>query len=414
MTILPIWFFVAITLIGFAFEVVLELINLQYRKTKLPPILSDVYNDEAYNKQQNYELVTTRFSLVKNILSTFLFALLLLYGFFGWLHSFVLQLNYVPVFTSLIFFLIIILATKILSLPFSLYFTFVIESRFGFNKTAPKLFVVDQFKSMLISLVVGGVLLFLITLLFYSMGKWFWLFALFVMFVFSIIANLLYPKIIIPLFNKMIHLEDGNLRKLIIDFAEKVKFPISKVFVIDGSKRSTKANAFFTGFGRSRRVVIYDTLIAKLNEREVLAVVAHEVGHYRKKHLWINFALGIFQSACFLFLFNLLSYSFDVSSTLGFTSSDGPLFHLSVISFGIIFSPLGMILGIFTNSLSRRMELQADDFAKQNGFRHELVSGLKKLASENLTNLTPHPAYVLVNYSHPPLNDRLRLLMEDN
>jgi STE24 endopeptidase len=414
MTIIPIWIFVGIVLTNFTFDTVLELLNLKHRKSKLPPFVADIFNEEAYIKQQSYELATTRFSLFQSILSTFVIVFLLLFGFFGWLHSFVVELNYIPIFTSLIFFLILFIASKILSLPFSLYSTFVIENRFGFNKTTPKLFVLDQLKSMLLSLAIGGVLLFVITLLFYSMGRWFWLFALFVMIMFSIIANLLYPKIIIPIFNKMLPLDDGSLRKLIIDFAEKVKFPINKVFVIDGSKRSTKANAFFAGFGRSRRVVIYDTLLAKLNEREVLAVVAHEVGHYLKKHLWFNLGLGILQSACFLYLFNLLSYSFDVSSTLGFTSSDGPLFHLSLISFGIIFSPLGMILGIITNSLSRRMERQADAFAMQNGFKDELISGLKKLATENLTNLTPHPLYVLVHYSHPPLNERLRVLIGEN
>jgi STE24 endopeptidase len=410
MTSISVWFFVGIAIISLAFETLLELINLKNRKSKPAPLVADIFNEEAYNKQQNYELVTTRFSLLMSALSNLVVVLLLLFGFFGWLHGFVALLNFNPVFTSLVFFFVLLLATKILSLPFSLYSTFVIEKRFGFNKTTLKLFVSDQFKSLLLSIVIGGVLLFVISFLFYSMGKWFWLFALLVMVIFSIIANLFYTRIIIPIFNKMMPLEEGSLRRLIIDFSEKVGFSINSVFVIDGSKRSTKANAFFSGFGRNRRIVIYDTLMEKLNEKEVLAVVAHEVGHYKKKHLWINLTLGIIQSSIFLYLFNLLSYSLDVSGSLGYTAIDGPIFHLTIIGFGILFSPLGSLLGIFTNGLSRRMEFQADNFAKQNSLNEELVSGLKKLAKENLSNLTPHPLYVFVHYSHPPLDERLKKL----
>jgi STE24 endopeptidase len=399
-------------LFGYVFELILDILNISHKNKPIPPQVADVYSDEAYAKQQKYEKVTTQFSIFQGVISTSIIVMLLVFGVFGWLHGTIAELGFGKTPATLLFFGVILLVSKVFSLPFSIYGTFVIEERFGFNRITPKLFIIDSLKSLLLSVVIGGVILFVITWLFYSTGKWFWVLALAVALVFTFIANILYSRVIVPLFNKQEPLKEGSLRDLIFEFAQKVNFPLTKVFVIDGSKRSTKANAYFSGFGKNRRVVLYDTLIEKMSETEVLAVLAHEIGHFRKKHIWINLVIGNVQAGAYLFLFTLLSTKIDVASALGFAGSTEAIFHLSLIGFGILTTPLDLLLSLATNRLSRKMEYQADVFAKQYKLDSELISGLKKLSAENLSNLTPHPAYVFVHYSHPTLVQRIGKLSD--
>ncbi len=332
-------------------------------------------------------------------------------GWLGELHSWVASFEFGAIITTVLFFAIITMVSKVLSLPFTLWGTFAIEEKYGFNRTTPKLFVIDMIKSMLLTAILGGGLLSLITWIFYSTGQWFWIIALGVIVLFSLLANALYSRVIVPLFNKQEPLKEGELLNSIKEFAQKVGFPVNKVFVIDGSKRSTKANAYFSGFGRNRRVVLYDTLLEKMSNDEVLAVLAHEIGHYRKHHIWINLGLGTLQSAVILFIFGKMASSLELSIALGFHEASEPVFHLSLIAFGILFSPIENVLGIITNSLSRKMEYQADGFAQKYGLGISLINGLKKLSAENLSNLTPHPAYVFVNYSHPTLLQRVKKIL---
>ena len=407
-----IWLFIGLVLFGYVFELILDILNISHKNKPIPPQVADVYSDEAYAKQQKYEKVTTQFSIFQGVISTSIIVMLLVFGIFGWLHGTIAELGFGKTPATLLFFGVILLVSKVFSLPFSIYGTFVIEERFGFNRITPKLFIIDSLKSLLLSVVIGGVILFVITWLFYSTGKWFWVLALAVALVFTFIANILYSRVIVPLFNKQEPLKEGSLCDLIFEFAQKVNFPLTKVFVIDGSKRSTKANAYFSGFGKNRRVVLYDTLIEKMSETEVLAVLAHEIGHFRKKHIWINLVIGNVQAGAYLFLFTLLSTKIDVASALGFAGSTEAIFHLSLIGFGILTTPLDLLLSLATNRLSRNMEYQADVFAKQYKLDSELISGLKKLSAENLSNLTPHPAYVFVHYSHPTLVQRIGKLSD--
>ncbi len=394
--------------LNFIFELILDLLNLKYRKQPVPDVLSDVYPPDRYNLQQRYEVETTRFSFLQGSVS-FIGTLLVFYlGWLGLLHEWVISFELGNVLTTLVFFAVIVLVTQILSIPFSLWSTFVIEEKYGFNRITPKLFVIDTIKSLLLLAIIGGGLLALITWIFYATEEWFWIIALGVMVVFSFIANALYSRVIVPLFNKQEPLPEGELLTSIKEFGQKVNFPVKKVFVMDGSKRSTKGNAYFSGFGRNRRVVLFDTLLEKMNNEEVLAVLAHEIGHFRKRHIWINMGLGVFQSAIILYIFGQLAVSTELAVSLGYTEATEPVFHLSLIAFGVLFSPIEHILGLFTNALSRKMEYQADNFAKKHGFGDDLISGLKKLSAENLSNLTPHPAYVFVNYSHPTLLQRVR------
>lgn len=396
-----------IIVLEFIFELILDRLNLNARKQPIPAVLSDVYPPERYNLQQSYKVDTTRFSFFQNAINTFAIVLVLYFGVLGSLHEWLVDFNFGNILTTLIFFAIVGFAGWVASIPFSIWSTFVIEEKYGFNKTTKRLFVTDSIKSLLISFTIAGGILAIIAWVFHNTQEWFWVIALGVMLVFSLLANALYSRVIVPLFNKQQPLQEGELLNAIKEFGLSVNFPVSKVFVIDGSKRSTKANAYFTGFGSNRRVVLYDMLIEKMSTDEIIAVLAHEIGHFRKHHIWINFGLGAIQSAVILYVFGWLAQSVELSYALGYTSASEPVFHLSLVGFGLLFSPIETILGIFTNRLSRSMEYQADAFAAKHGKGDGLISGLKKLSSENLSNLTPHPLYVYVNYSHPTLLQRI-------
>jgi STE24 endopeptidase len=408
------WLFISLIIIGFSFELVLNILNISYRRKSIPDLLKDVYPPDKYELQQKYEAENTKLGFIEKGVEIIIILSVIIFGGFGWLHGWLLRFNFNPLVVTLLFFGIVGIISLAISLPFSIWDTFIIEEKYGFNRTTPKLFTLDILKSIALTVIIGGGILALLTWLFYRTGNWFWILALGAVFVFSLIFNILYSRVIVPLFNKQEPLNEGTLLESIKSFGQQVRFPVSKVFVIDGSKRSTKANAYFSGFGKNRRVVLYDTLIEKMDEGEVLAVIAHEIGHFRKHHIWINIFIGLIQSAIFFYLFSLLANSPDVPSALGFSRGEEPIFHLSLIGFAILFGPLQTIMGLVTNWLSRKMEYQADTFAANYGLGNDLIVSLKKLSSENLSNLTPHPAYVFVNYSHPTLYNRVKNLSAKN
>jgi STE24 endopeptidase len=401
-----------ITVLNFLIEQILDLLNLLYRKQPIPKLINDVYPEERYAIQQNYEVENSKFSFIISTISFVVILIVLYFGILGKLHNYILSFNYGNIVNTLVFFGVVTLVAQLVSLPFSIWKTFVIEEKYGFNKTTPITFFLDLIKSTFLSFIIGGAILAIITWIFYETQQWFWLIALGVIVIFSLLANSLYSRVIVPLFNKQEPLKEGELLDLIKQFGKQANFPVNKVFVIDGSKRSTKSNAYFAGFGRNRRVVLYDTLIEKMTDGEVLAVLAHEIGHYQKKHIWINMGLGILQSAIMLYIFGRLASSIQLPVALGFENATEPIFHLSLVAFVILFSPIEHVLGMFTNVLSRKMEYQADAFATKHNLGQNLVNALKKLSAENLSNLTPHPAYVFVNYSHPTLYQRVKKIFQ--
>jgi STE24 endopeptidase len=332
---------------------------------------------------------------------------MLMLGGFAFLDQQVSQLSENSILISLLFFAALGAGSEILSIPFSVYATFVIEERFGFNKTSVKTFILDKLKGWLLAIIIGGGLLSLIIWIYTVSGSWFWVIAWGVISGFMIFMSMFYSNLIVPLFNKQTPLQEGELRDAIETFSQKVGFKLKNIYVIDNSKRSTKANAYFTGLGAKKRIVLYDTLIEDHTTEELVAVLAHEIGHYKKKHTTSGLIISVLQTGLMLFILSLFISKPVLSQALG---AEDASFHMGLIAFGILYSPLSLIIGLITNTVSRRNEYAADRFAGINYKASALIDALKKLSVNNLSNLRPHPAYVFFYYSHPPLLKRLAAL----
>ncbi|MDC6468361.1 M48 family metallopeptidase, partial [Flavobacteriaceae bacterium] len=378
-------------------------LNAKHYKDPIPPELSDVYEEEDYLKSQNYKKANDRFSSIASSIS------LVVTLFFFYLDGFAFVDEWARTFSdntiiiALLFFGSIMFASDLLSTPFSYYHTFIIEEKFGFNKTTLKTFLVDKIKGWLMSAILGGLLLSIIIWFYEAVGSNFWLYAWGIIAVFVFFMNMFYARLIVPLFNKQTPLCDGSLKTKIQDYAQKVGFKLDKIVVIDGSKRSTKANAYFSGFGSEKRVTLFDTLIKDLEEEEIVAVLAHEVGHYKRKHILFNLIISILIMGFTFWLLSLFIGNPILSEALNVAS---PSFHIGLIAFGILYSPISELTGLIMNFISRIFEYQADNYAKETFDAAPLISGLKKLNKNSLSNLTPHPAYVFVYYSHPTLLQR--------
>jgi STE24 endopeptidase len=398
---------IAILVINFIVDKVLDHLNAKHFKDALPPELDDVYDNEAYLKSQNYKATNQRFS---NITSTFSFVVTL--GFlwfdgFEFVDQMARSFSNNTISIALIFFGIIMLASDIITTPFSYYKTFVIEEQYGFNKTTKKTFMLDKIKGWIMMIIVGGGILALIIWIYELTQNQFWLYAWAIVTVFSIFMNMFYSRLIVPMFNKQTPLEDGSLRDKISEYASSVGFSLNKIFIIDGSKRSTKANAYFSGFGSEKRVTLYDTLVNDLEEEEIVAVLAHEVGHYKKKHIVFNLISSILLTGLTFYILSLLISKPILSEALGVSTHS---FHIGLVAFGLLYSPISEITGLIMNIMSRKFEYQADDYAKNTYAAEPLISSLKKLSKNSLSNLTPHPAYVFMHYSHPTLLERIKNL----
>jgi STE24 endopeptidase len=393
-----------ILIISFILERILDALNIKYIKPGLPSILKGRYNEEEYSRSQVYEREKSRFGLISSTYSFIIIISFLVLGGFGWLNDIVLSISGSAILQALLFFGIIGFAFDILGIPFEIYATFVIEEKYGFNKTTPRTYVLDKIKSWLLTAIIGGGLLALIVWFYQLTGSFFWIIAWAAISLFTIFMSMFYSDLIVPLFNKQSPLREGEVKTLIEDFAGKNGFSLKGLYEIDGSKRSTKSNAYFTGLGRKKRIVLYDTLINDLSPKEILAVLAHEIGHYKRKHLIIATAIGIIQTGVLLFILSFFLESSIFAEALG---ADEPAFHLSVIVFGILYSPISMILGLLFNHLSRRNEYQADEYAAERELGPDLGNALISMSEKHLSNLTPHPFFVFVNYSHPTLLQRL-------
>lgn len=398
---------IGVLLFAYFLDRILDTLNLKHTLPQLPDELSGIFDAEEYQKSQMYKRDNTRFSFVSSSLSLLVMLLLLFLGGFGWLDARIAPITDQYIVHVLLFFGVLALLSDILTTPFELYDTFVLEERYGFNRTTWKTFLLDKLKGWLLGALIGGGLLALITWIYMLTGTWFWLIALGVVTIFSVFMNMFYSNLIVPLFNKQTPLEEGSLRSLIEDFAQKVGFKLDNIYTMDGSKRSSRANAYFSGLGPKKRIVLFDTLLEDLEEEEIVAVLAHEVGHYKKKHTTSGMLLGILQTALTLYLFSLFVGLDSFSVALGGSSAS---FHLGLIAFGLIYSPVSMLMGLGTNLISRRNEYQADRYARENYNADYMVSSLKKLSKNNLSNLTPHPAFVFFHYSHPTLLQRIRAI----
>ncbi|MFI1770864.1 M48 family metallopeptidase [Thalassobellus citreus] len=395
---------IAIIIINFIVDKILDALNAKHYNDVLPEELQDVYDDTEYKKSQNYKATKYKFGIITSTFSILLTLGFLLFDGFEFIDNMARDYSENPILVALIFFGIIMIGSDILTTPFSYYSTFVIEEKFGFNKTTVKTFFLDKVKGWLMMAIVGGGILALIIWFYQVTGTNFWLYAWVLVAVFSLFMNMFYSKLIVPLFNKQTPLEAGSLRDKIAAYADTVGFKLDKIFVIDGSKRSTKANAYFSGFGSEKRVTLYDTLINDLDEDEIVAVLAHEVGHYKKKHIIFNLFASILLTGLTLFILSLFISNPLLSNALGV---EIPSFHIGLIAFGLLYSPISEITGLIMNLFSRKFEYQADDYAKNTFKAEPLITSLKKLSKNSLSNLTPHKAYVFMHYSHPTLLERI-------
>jgi STE24 endopeptidase len=395
-------------IIGFLLDVAADYYNIKNLKPELPEAFTGVYDEETYKKSQNYLLTQTKFGYIT---STYGLAVLLLFwftgGFFrlniiveGWLVN--------DIFRGIIYIGILITANSILSMPFSIYSTFVIEEKYGFNKTTPKTFILDILKSVALGIVIGVPVLAGVIYILENAGAYAWLYGWFGVSLIGLIIQFIAPRWLMPLFNKFTPLEDGELRNAILDYAGSVKFRVKNIFMMDGSKRSTKSNAFFTGFGKNKRIALFDTLIKKHTTGELVAVLAHEIGHYKKKHVLQGMLIGFLHTGLLFYLLSLFISRQGLFEA--FYLKDMPV-YAGLIFFGMLYSPLELILSIVMNIFSRKNEYEADKFsAETTGKPNYLVDALKKLSKDNLSNLTPHPFYVFLNFSHPPVLERINAL----
>ncbi|MEM9680307.1 MAG: M48 family metallopeptidase, partial [Bacteroidota bacterium] len=386
---------------------VLDALNAKHFSDTIPEELNDVYDEAEYKKSQEYKRTNYRFGIWTSLFSLVLTLVFLFLDGFEYVDTLARGYSDNPIIIALLFFGIVMLGSDIISTPFSYYKTFVIEERFGFNKTTKNTFWLDKLKGLVMMAILGGGILALIVWFYQLTSEQFWLYAWGIVTLFTIFMNMFYSRLIVPLFNKQSPLEDGDLKTKISDYATSVGFSLKKIFIIDGSKRSTKANAYFSGFGSEKRVTLFDTLINDLDEDEIVAVLAHEVGHYKRKHIIFNLTASIVLTGLTLFILSIFISNPLLSNAIGVET---PSFHVGLIAFGLLYSPISEVTGLIMNYISRQFEYQADDYAKTTYQPEPLITSLKKLSKNSLSNLTPHKAYVFMHYSHPTLLDRVRNL----
>jgi STE24 endopeptidase len=401
----------AISVVSYFFDQLLDYINLKAQRTDIPDEVASFYDRPKYLKSLDYHKELTRFSFLSSAFSFIFSFCLLLFGGFGWVDESLRQFTNDPILLSLLFFGVLMLASDILTIPFQLYSTFVIEEKYGFNKTTGKTFLLDKVKGYALAALIGGPLLALLIFLIQSIGPDFWIWFSVIAAVFILFINMFYTSLIVPLFNTLSPLPDGELKSAIEAFSKKVNFPLDNIFVIDGSKRSNKANAFFSGIGKKKKIVLYDTLIARHTTEELVAVLAHEVGHFKKKHIIWGFVLSIVQVTFTLFVLSRMVYNENLSIALG---ASGLSFHLNLIAFTVLFAPISGVTGLFTSMYSRKNEFEADRYASENYSGPALADALKRLSVDSLSNLYPHPLYVFFHYSHPPLLVRLAAINNEH
>jgi len=398
-------------LADYALNLAADLLNLRALRPELPPEFSDVYDAASYRRSQEYTRARTRFGIVTGTVELAVLLVFWALGGFGWLDGLVRGFGWGPVATGLAFIGVLVLAQLLIGLPFRYWSTFVIEERFGFNRATRATFWSDVAKGMALGAVLGGGLLAAVIAFFERFGPGAWVYCWIFLALALVALHFLLPTLILPLFNKFTPLDEGELRDRIVAYADSVGFPLAGLFVIDGSRRSTKANAFFTGFGRNKRVALYDTLIQKQSTGELLAVVAHEIGHYKKKHVVVGMLLSIAHVGL---LFGLLSFFLREEQLFRAFGVAQPSTYAGLVFFALLYTPVELVLQLGMQAFSRRNEFEADRYAAATtGLWRELAQGLKRLSADSLSNLTPHPLYVALHHSHPPIALRIEALRRE-
>ncbi len=395
-------------LFEFVLSKVLSYLNLQTWNKALPAEVKDLYDAKKYAEAKDYAFANYKVGMVTSVIMLAITISVLWFKGFAGADVLARSISASPVVQALVFFAVVGGVSSIIGLPFEIYDTFWIEEKFGFNKTTPAVFVMDKLKGLLLGVVVGGGIIALLTFLYGLLGDKFWLAAWAVVALFSIFFAMFYTNLLLPIFNKLTPLESGELRSSIEKYAATVQFPLTNIMVMDGSKRSTKANAFFSGMGSKKSIVLYDNLIKDMNTQEITAVLAHEVGHYKKKHVLQSMVISVAQMGIMFFIFGWLAGNPLMAEVLGAKQNS---FHLSLVTFSLLYSPISIITGLLMNVFSRKNEYEADTFAKETYAVEPMVTSLKKLSVNHLSNLQPHPAFVFFNYSHPTLLQRMKNLM---
>ncbi|MCP4607139.1 MAG: M48 family metallopeptidase [Planctomycetes bacterium] len=398
----------AILVLGYALDTITQYLNLKHLGMALPDEVKGIYDEDRYQKSQQYLRETTQLRLIRSSLALVATIVFILIGGFNWIDEIArdFDLNSIP--TGLIFIAILALGSMVLSFPFTVYSTFVIEQKYGFNTTTVRTFISDRLKGLILAVIIGGPVIAVILWFFEEMGDMAWVYAWIGVSAFILIIQFVAPILIMPLFNKFTPLEDADLKEAITDYARKQDFAMKGVFTMDGSKRSTKANAFFTGFGRSRRIVLFDTLVNNMSKAEIISVLAHEMGHYKLKHIVQGILVSI---ATIGLMFDILSLFMENEGLSDAFKMDEVSVYASLVFFAFLYSPIDGVISVLTNTLSRRWEYQADTYSATTIEQPEaMITALRKLGSANLANLTPHPVYVFMNYSHPPLVQRIKAI----
>ncbi len=398
----------AAILAAFALENLSRLLNARNLSPELPPEFQGVYDPDEYRRSQRYTLANQRLSALADWMETTMLVAAIVLGWFNVLDQWLRGLGLPEIATGLLFVGVLALVNALVSLPFQVYDTFVIEERFGFNRTTPALFVKDRLKGLALGVLLGAPLLAALLWFFQALGDWAWLAAWGLTTVVSLALAVIGPTLILPLFNKFTPLEPGPLREGIEDFAHRQGFDLTGIFVMDGSRRSSKSNAFFTGLGRRKRIALFDTLLARHDNDEILAVLAHEIGHSRLGHIKRMLAAGVLKTGLLFGLMQLFIASPGLFAAFGMERMS---VYAGLVFFLILYTPVSMLLSIASGLLSRLHERQADAFAATTTGKPEaMVRALKKLSVDNLSNLTPHPLHVFLHYSHPPVLERVRRL----
>jgi STE24 endopeptidase len=397
---------VTFVLLDFGAGMVINYLNENSKNAPLSAEAAEIYNPDEYAKSMEYGTAKYKFEMVTSVVTTVVILSAIILGWFAKLDLQIRERIDNNLLVTIVFIGILIVVSSLTSIPGRYYSTFIIEEKYGFNKTTKKLFTTDSVKQLLLSLLIGLPLLYLVAWIYQEIQSMFWLVGWLLVAVFSLFMFVFGTRIFLPMFNKLKPLPAGELRDEIEMYCQSQGFPLSKLYEMDASKRSTKLNAFFSGMGRVKIIGLFDTLIEKLTIKEVVAVLAHEVGHYKRKHVYTMFAFSNVQTLIMFALMGWLLSNPNLSKALG---SDIPSFHLSILAFFLLFTPLSTVLGLINNSFSRYNEYQADQFSLDTypDAREHMYTALKKLSLESLSNLNPHPLYVAVHYSHPPILARL-------
>lgn len=398
----------ATLIINYVVRLVANILNLRSLKPELPDEFSDVFDKENYRKSQEYTKTKTKFRFITSTFSLIVLLIFWLSGGFNALDLFVRSWGFGEIVTGLFYIGIILIGWEIISLPFEIYATFIIEEKYDFNKTSPKTFVMDKLKAFALAIILGAPLLAGLFAFFEYAGAMAWIYCWIVVSLFSIFMMYFAPKVIMPLFNKFTPLEDEELKSEILDYVDSVNFDVQEIYVMDGSKRSSKSNAFFTGFGKNKRIALFDTLIENHTISEIVTILAHEVGHYKKNHVLKMLMISIIQTGLIFFLLSIFITHAALFQAFGMQHQS---IYAGFLFFGMLYSPLSLIFGVVLTMFVRKNEYEADRYAaRTTSDPRSMISALKKLAANNLSNLTPHPFYVFLNYTHPPILKRIQAL----